>query len=695
MKKFFTIFAFIFTIACFSAVSFADDGVWISPESGSWDDENNWLDKIIADGAGSVADFSQVDATTTIAISINTPFRTVGVLRMGDTNNTNAMQINNAGGGSLIFDNNGLGALFENVETSSNTAIVAPILLNDSLEILNNKLASNRFLEIRNTVSAGTAGLKTITLSGNSPGVTTFTSDSSIQDGAGIVRIVQNSPTSVLSLLGNNTYSGGTVIQNGGILAIETNDNLGDASGDLIFNNGTLRLILSGNSNVIDRHATLEAGGGIFRVHTSGAVYEWKGVIEGEGALTVSGSSLSSALWLTGENTYTGGTIISSGTLRINSDENLGDVSGAVTIIGNGARLDTRQSATINRDLILEANGILATSTNGNTTVWNGQISGEGSLTKQFSGTLHLTGENTYTGGTIIQAGTLRIESDANLGASGGTLTFNNGADLGRLEVRESTTSSRDIIINGNIATIGIAGTDNHTVWNGQISGIGALDKRFVGTLELTQANTYEGGTLISRGILLATNASGSATGTGSVTISDTELGFDAVLGGTGIIAPSAGNYISVFSGVIRPGVQGQGSLTFDLSGDSKLDFVAGSMLDISLGEDSTKIVFASLGDWLAGSGNAILNINLIEGFSFGRQYVVFENVTTPDFTFESVQGIDGYNYTFEWVDNNYVITVIPEPQTWVLLGVALAGFVICRMRARKGLLKARVLIKR
>jgi len=105
------------------------------------------------------------------------------------------------------------------------------------------------------------------------------------------------------------------------------------------------------------------------------------GVISGTGALVQAGSG---TLILTGNNTYIGGTTISTGTLQIGNGGTTGN------IIGN-----------------VNDNGTLTFDRSGTKKIFAGVISGSGSLTKLGSDTLELTADNTYSGGTTIKDGIL------------------------------------------------------------------------------------------------------------------------------------------------------------------------------------------------------------------------------------------------------------------------------------------------
>lgn len=90
-------------------------------------------------------------------------------------------------------------------------------------------------------------------------------------------------------------------------------------------------------------------------------------------------------------------------------------------------------------------------------------------------------------------------------------------------------------------------------------------------------------------------------------------------------------------------------------------------------------------GDWLLGSGNAILEINQITGFNYANTYTIFENVTTAGFTFASITGYDtsGYSANFSQSGNNYNLsfTAIPEPSN-MLIGTLLTLLSFRRRRA-------------
>src|SRR5207244_3137938 len=116
-------------------------------------------------------------------------------------------------------------------------------------------------------------------------------------------------------------------------------------------------------------------------------------------------------------------------------------------------------------------------------------ISGTGSVSQNGTGTLTLSGANAYSGGTNLNAGTVNVSADNNLGATTGPLTFNGGTL--QLGASFNLSSTRAITLNaggGSIDTNGFSTTISQA-----IAGGGALTKTGIGTLTLTGNNSYSG----------------------------------------------------------------------------------------------------------------------------------------------------------------------------------------------------------
>ncbi len=145
------------------------------------------------------------------------------------------------------------------------------------------------------------------------------------------------------------------------------------------------------------------------------------GILSGEGSLTKIGEG---ALALTAANTYVGGTVIKEGSVRLDDNGQLG--SGAVTLGGTTVGDDGEAVETAGK-LVLNQSEDATLSNN---------ISGAGSLEKTGAGTVTLSGNNSFTGGVTIDAGTLKMGSANSLGAfnynaeNAAAITVNAGATL-------------------------------------------------------------------------------------------------------------------------------------------------------------------------------------------------------------------------------------------------------------------------
>jgi len=227
-----------------------------------------------------------------------------------------------------------------------------------------------------------------------------------------------------------------------------------------------------------------------------------------------------SANWAGGSVPQPGDQLIFDGHTGLNNTNNLtahtqfsgiyfNSSAGAFTL--NGTAVDllndvinvSANPQTINLPLVLAASNLVFNTANGNVSV-NGAISETNSsftLTKDGAATLYLAGANTYSGGTILDAGTLSVSAISDSDASGistsGVLTFHGGA----LQFTGAGTGSTlRGITNIGIAYIDVTNSAAQLTLGGVISGPNGLMKLGAGSLVLSGTNTYAGGTTISSG---------------------------------------------------------------------------------------------------------------------------------------------------------------------------------------------------
>ena len=251
------------------------------------------------------------------------------------------------------------------------------------------------------------------------------------------------------------------------------------------------------------------------------------GVVTGSGGLNVYSSAASCLVKLSGSNSYTGGTTLSSGILRIALNNSLGATTGALAV--NGGMLDLNgKSITVGLLSGNSASAVISSTAAGAMTLtansasngtYAGSIqNGAGTLglVKQGSGALTLSGSSNYTGGTRLSAGSLKLTNANALGAATGTLVIDAGTvdcnanlsvgllsgSLGTLITNSSTASVTLTVNSGSDAVF--AGV----VQNG--SGKVGVSKQGSGMLTLSGSasaigdTTVSGGTLVLNGAYLA-----------------------------------------------------------------------------------------------------------------------------------------------------------------------------------------------
>ncbi|KDD55722.1 autotransporter-associated beta strand repeat (3 repeats) [Bordetella bronchiseptica RB630] len=305
-----------------------------------------------------------------------------------------------------------------------------------------------------------------------------------------------------LALSGFNAH-GGTVVNAG---TVQISNDYGLGNGALTLNNSRL----ASTADIYAEAAATVNGNGTFDT-ANGTTLQWMGDIGGAGALVKTGAG---TLLLGGDSLYAGGTVVNAGTVQVFKDASLG--GGALTL--NNASLASLGSFSTARAATLTGNGTFDT-TVGTTLGWTGDIGGAGALVKTGQGTLVLGGDNQYGGGTTVNAGTVQVARDANLGGAAGTVALNGGT----LAASASFSSARGVTIgagNGAMSVASGASLD----WQGLIGGTGALIKEGAGTLVLGNDNQYGGGTTVNGGTVQVARDANLGAAAGAVALNDARL---------------------------------------------------------------------------------------------------------------------------------------------------------------------------
>ena len=281
--------------------------------------------------------------------------------------------------------------------------------------------------------------------------------------------------------------------------------NIGSVNGPLPGDNnqsgasgGTVNLVINGGSNSV-----------------SGQLFD-------NLTLTINGGTTT----LSGDNTYTGATTINVGTLALSGSGAIADSSGVT--LASGSTLDISQTtsgATINGlsgngSVSLGSKSLTVDVASGSTDTFGGAIQNggigsgtDGSLVLNGSGTLVLTGANSFSGGVNLNSGTLTIDSASAIGT--GTLGFNGGT----LKAGSGLSIANNVTIGAGGGSGTIDANGNDVTLANTISGSGALNiKSSVGdgSVVLSGNNTYTGGTMIDAGTTVMAGGD-SAFGTGAI----------------------------------------------------------------------------------------------------------------------------------------------------------------------------------
>ena len=405
-------------------------------------------------------------------------------------------------------------------------------------------------------------GAKTLTLTFLN-GVNGSTYAGTIQGSGGLI-LAGTGTGHEFTLAGANTYTGGTTIDPGNLLALTTFT--GKNPGSIV-------------GNVTDN------GGILFE---AGVPRSFAGVISGTGTLETAGGVLT----LTGANTYAGTTLVADGTLALAGS---GGIAGSQQVVVESGDLDISQTtsgATVQAlfgvppigtspgsSVHLGSKTLTVNIASGTPSfegvngfygvISDGGIGGGagGSLVKTGAGTLVLGGANTYTGTTTVQAGTLALETfqptpppaalrnaapastgsiatSSGLALSGPTAVFDISKG-GNQTIQDLTGVSGSTIQTG--ANTLAFGTANSTTFSGGFAGTGGLMKQGAGTITLNgDSSAFTGTTSINAGELLV----GDAADPSAVLGGDVNVLAGGLLRGHGTIGGSVNNS----AGTVTPG---------------------------------------------------------------------------------------------------------------------------------------------
>ena len=481
----------------------------------SWIDETNPGNTgILVPGAADIAAFdSNAHLTVATTFTLNAPTSWLGILVQ-------------APGAAVTIDNGAnpltLGASGIDMSAATANLTLAPNALTLSAAQTWN-VVTGQTLTVSSTVDNGG---NLLTVQG---GGTTVISNA-ISDSGGLLL----SGPGIVTLVGSaNSYSGPTTL-NAGTLNINNASALGSGTFTIeggTINNSTAAAITLANNNAqnINGNFTftgtqaLNLGAGSVTLGVNTVITVTASTLTEGGNITDNGSGFgitkagAGALTLSGSNSYAGPTTLNAGTLNLNNSAALGtgtliiaggtinnNSAGAITLNNNAENWNASFAFTGTQQLNLGSGGIVlgvtpTATVNGNAT--NGVLTAGGTIsdgglglgiTKAGTGTLVLSGTNTFTGPVTINAGIVNINSVSALGAGtvlnfgGGTLQLVGGIDI--------STDTVNFTGNATIDTAGNTVTFANSIGNG---GVGNFTKTGTGTLVLAATDNYTGNTTV------------------------------------------------------------------------------------------------------------------------------------------------------------------------------------------------------
>ncbi len=514
-----------------------------------------------------------------------------GTLRV--TSSATALQATTDLSGANAVGNDVLLSTTLNVSGSNNLTLGGTVTGNTGANRrIDNNMTGGATLELGQINISNEAAARTLFIGGS--GDTAISG--AIGNGSATTGNLTKDGTGVLTLSGANTYTGTTAI-----------------------NNGTLKL---GANNVLPGNVNVGNAPG-----TQGTL-DLNGKTDTIGALTL-GSATTSVAGLVNQviDSAGGGTLTLGGTVTYNPGT--ADFHRGQAVISANIDLGTANLNTNNARIFSVNDSVNA----GVDLLVSGDISGSAGLFKNGAGILELSGNNSYTGSTYINNGTVRLGSDTALPSR---VNINNGTTAGTLDINGTHNTVDGLLVLGNSGSVttnglqhrvidssavkgvltlgnsvnylagtgpnqngmaiieanlnlGTAGTRVFSVQDssitdvdlqitGNISGAGTLSKTGAGTLELAGTNTHAGGTNVQAGTLhlaeTASLASGVTVAVGATLSGGGVINGSSTILGTHSVGSSPG--LQTFDGNLAYG--GGSSVTWELFGNT--DFISNGNAD-------------------------------------------------------------------------------------------------------------------
>jgi autotransporter-associated beta strand protein len=597
-----------------------------------------------------------------------------GVITLSSGSTSGSYQ---AGGGSLSIGAGGL-TLAPGLHGAATIANgLGTLLLTADQSWTNNTGVSSNTTSRSLIIETGVAGNATsgqtriLTITGGDSGANGGTSiNGAISDGAGGGNLaIVKSGSQTLSLSGSSSYTGLTKID-AGIIRVLHNNALGsNAAGTEVAANSTLRL----ENNVTITGETLKITGTPLAGNSAGLLNE------------------------AGDNTWTGDiTLISSSqNSRISMKAGTLNISGNIRIEG-GSGNDG-------------GFGLVMTGDGGTGTI-SGNITGAGNnqtLIKNGGSTWVLSGNNTYSGATRVDAGTLVISSFATNLSGSSAISLGDGGSTGTLRYLGTTdeTVTRGFQLRPNNAGTGggvidQSGTAHLKITGNLTAATGTVGKKY--TLQGSTSGTGEvTGNISDGGAESATSLTKAGTGTWTLSGTDkTYTGVTSVTGGqlnvtallTGTTALDIGNGTLTLASADR--LANAAAVTLRQGGNIELGggesfgtltVMGNATLDLSLTSSIVQFANSSSTDWTGGL-LTILGWNGTPETGGGAERVVFGGDATGLTQVDQVQFLlnDGL-YSAKILASGEIVpnALIPEPSA-AMLGLMSGTAISFRRRRRK-----------